>query len=109
MARHLLVVMSNAAPGRDAEYNEWYTHTHLTGVLRSDGITAAQRFAISPHQLMDKGPYDYMAIYEIETEDLQKALDSLNSGSENMTMSDSLDLERTAAWVFSPCSERVEG
>ena len=109
MARHMLVVMSNATPGRDADYNEWYTHTHLTDVLKADGFSAAQRFKLSSHQMMDKGPYEYMAIYEIETDDLQKTLEGLNNGSVNMTMSDALDLDNTVAWTFSPCSDRVEG
>ncbi len=109
MARHLLVVMSNAASGRDADYNEWYTHTHLADVLKTDGFAAAQRFKLSSHQMMDKGPYEYMAIYEVETDDLQKTLDALNSGSANMTMSDALDAERTVAWAFTPCSDRLDG
>ena len=109
MAKHLLVVMSNAAAGRDADYNEWYTHTHITDVLKTDGFAAAQRFKLSSHQVMDTGPYEYMAIYEVETDDLQKTLEALNSGSANMTMSDALDTERTVAWAFTPCSERQLG
>ncbi len=109
MARHLLVVMSNAASGRDADYNEWYDHTHLREVLEVDGFAAAQRFKLSSHQVMDRGPYEYMAIYEVETDDLQKTLDALNSGSGNMEMSDALDQQSTVAWAFSPCSDRLEG
>jgi hypothetical protein len=108
MAKHLLVIMSNAASGRDAEYNEWYTNTHLADVLKVEGFAAAQRFELSSHQVMKKGPYEYMALYEVETDDLKKTLDALNSGAANMTLSDSLDMKRTVAWAFSPCSDRLE-
>ncbi len=50
-----------------------------------------------------------MVIYEVETDDLQKTLDALNSGSGNMEMSDALDQQSTVAWAFSPCSDRLEG
>ena len=109
MASHMLIVLSNASEGKDVEYNEWYTGTHLADVLKTDGFSAAQRFKLSSHQVMDKGPYEYMAIYEVETDDLEKTLEALNSGSANMTMSDSLDTERTVAWAFTPCSERLIG
>lgn len=108
MAKHLLVVMSNPAEGRDAEYNEWYNNTHLKDVLKVDGLAAAQRFKLSSHQIMDRGPYEYLAIYEVEAEDLKKTLDALNNSAGSMTMSDSLDMQKTVAWAFSPCSDRVE-
>lgn len=108
MASHMLIVLSNASEGQDVEYNEWYTGTHLADVLKTDGFSAAQRFKLSSHQVMGKGPYEYMAIYEVETDDLKKTLDALNGSASNMTMSDALDLERTVAWAFTPCSDRVE-
>ena len=41
MASHMLIVLSNASEGKDVEYNEWYTGTHLADVLKTDGFSAA--------------------------------------------------------------------
>lgn len=41
-----LIVLSNAAPGRDAEYNDWYEHIHLPDVLRNPGFVSAERFKL---------------------------------------------------------------
>lgn len=41
-----LIVLSNAVAGRDAEYNEWYEHTHLPDVLRNPGFVSAERFKL---------------------------------------------------------------
>jgi len=44
MQRCNLIVFTNPVEGRDDEYNDWYTNTHLPDVLKIPGITGAQRF-----------------------------------------------------------------
>jgi hypothetical protein len=34
MPKHLMLVLTNPVEGKDAEYNEWYTNTHLPDILR---------------------------------------------------------------------------
>ena len=50
-----------------------------------------------------------MAIYEMDTDDVQKALDELASraGTPEMFMSPSLDLDGVLAAVFDPITPRV--
>lgn len=93
MARHLLVAFSNATPGKEAEYNEWYAKRHIPDVLDIIGFVSAQRFCISNAQLPGAS-FDrkYLVIYEIEADDPQHTLDQLSSiiGTPAMPLPDAL-------------------
>ena len=41
--KNLLLVLSSPASGREDEYHEWYTETHLEEVVATPGFVAAQR------------------------------------------------------------------
>ena len=104
MPKHRLGVFTNAVPGRDEEFNRWYDEVHLREVLEVDGYVAAQRFVLSDAQIADAtadaAPGRYLAIYEIEAEDLKAAFEKLNATSGEMNMSDALDA--SSARAFSP-------
>src|SRR5690606_19186746 len=40
------VVLSNPVPGRDQEYNDWYSNRHLADVVAVPGFVSAQRFRL---------------------------------------------------------------
>jgi len=109
MARHILTVLSNATEGADTEFNDWYTNTHLGDVVKVRGFTAAQRYKLSNVQLgAGDLPYKYLAIYEVEIDDLAETSKALQDGaSGTMYISPTLDRERTAAWFFTPITESV--
>jgi hypothetical protein len=111
MARHILLVLSNATDGGDDEFNDWYTNVHLSDVLKVEGFVAAQRFRLSETQLAGgEPPYRYAAIYEVETDDLQRSADALGaagSGDSAMVISPKLDRSRTVAWFFDPATDMV--
>lgn len=113
MASHMLVVLSNAAEGEDDAFNDWYTNRHLGDVLNVPGYAAAQRFALSDGQLFDASgiPYKYLALYEVDAEDTQDAAKALRVaiGGDSMYMDPAIDMARTAAWFFTPITERVTG
>jgi len=82
-----MVVGSNpVSPEQADEYNRWYGEDHLTDVLAVAGFTAARRYTLSPVRPMagtEASPYGYLAVYEVEADDLavagrdlQAALDS---------------------------------
>jgi hypothetical protein len=82
-----MVVGSNpAAPEHEAEFNRWYVEEHLDDVLAVAGFNAARRYTLSPVRPMadtEPSPYGYLAVYEVEADDLavagrdlQAALDS---------------------------------
>lgn len=107
MARHNLVVFTNAVPGRTDEFNAWYDEVHLRDVLGIDGFIAAQRFRLAEPQLVDDRTFEYLAIYEIEADDVGAALDALGSASGSMVISDAMATE-TKALAFSAIGERLE-
>jgi hypothetical protein len=111
MARHILLVMSNPAAGRDDEFNDWYTNVHLHDVLAVDGIVAAQRFRLSDTQMRpdQPQPHRYMAVYEIEAEDPNTPLQSLLAGvmSGAIPLDESLDVASLSTFAFTPITGRV--
>jgi len=106
--RFNLLVLTNAVPGREEEFNAWYSDVHLADVLRVPGIVAAQRFRQAGHQ-RDPGPYpwQYLAIYECETEDVREVIAGLKarSGTAEMPLSDAMEAERYVCF-FEPVTER---
>ncbi len=108
MGKYILLVQSNATDGRDAEYNEWYDNVHLREVLEVQGFEAAQRFAVHGESLAGTLDHRYLAIYEIETDDPQGALDALQAAvGARMAMSDAIDLASVSAVLYSALGERV--
>lgn len=68
MIEAVLVVLSKPLPGRDEDFNDWYTHIHLRDALRFRGSIAAQRFRRSPlqsHALPDCFDWPYLALYDV--------------------------------------------
>ncbi|WP_213571227.1 DUF4286 family protein [Rhodococcus sp. USK13] len=78
-----------SAPEREADFHTWYDTIHLPEVVALDGFTAARR--LSP--VNDDGPF--VAIYEIEADDLQAVVDNLLEAATNggLRMSDSLQMD----------------
>ncbi len=111
MARHILLVLSNAAGGRDDEFNDWYTNVHLREVLAVDGFVAAQRFRLADAQLQPDRPasHRYLAVYEIEAEDVNEPQQALLTGvtSGAIPLSDTLDLASLTTLAFTPITDRV--
>jgi len=111
MPKHILVAMTNAVEGRDDEFNDWYTNQHLHDVVKAPGIVAAQRFVLDDTQRY-KGPYafKYLAIYEIESDDVQPVIDYIGEviGTDAMPVSTAMaDEPRVRGAYFRPISERV--
>jgi len=70
VAKYVFVVFTEPVEGQDAEYNEWYSDVHIPDVLKLDGITAARRFKLASTEPPQEGHRPYLALYEIETEDV---------------------------------------
>jgi hypothetical protein len=110
MSEHRLIVFSAPAPGREDEYNDWYTNTHLAEVIAIPGFVAAQRFELSGDQLdgFPPSPQGYLAIYEFDrppAEPLQTLKELLEDGS--MVLPGSIDVSSIRPWAFSSISPRV--
>jgi hypothetical protein len=104
MKRYLLVVLTNAVDGRDDDFNAWYDEVHLRDICAIPGMISARRYMAAPVQPgPDSARWRYLAIYEIETNDLQGVMDEMNAraGGDKMVISDSLDVAGACATVFS--------
>lgn len=97
MAKAILVVESNpVSPEREDEFNDWYTNTHLDDVVAVPGFGSATRYVISDVETnSDSKVHRYLAIYELETEDVAAAAAALAEAvAGGMPVSDSLNRDR---------------
>jgi hypothetical protein len=121
VARHLLIVLSNAKPGREDEFNRWYSDVHIAETIEKlDGYASAQRYERADLPGHPLHPYKYIAIYEIEDDQLDRAFeqfrwqrteraDALAAGREPyLVVSDSMDSNRSVSGFFSPITDRLE-
>jgi hypothetical protein len=100
MTRHILVVESNALDGRDDEFNQWYDGEHLPAVLQVPGFVAARRFTATTGIHGEIPDHGYLAIYEIETDDLPGALAALSSAAKAMNLHPAFDRATHRTFAF---------
>jgi hypothetical protein len=88
MAKGIIHVETRpSAPDREEEYNTWYDEVHLPELVALDGIVSARRL----RPVDGDGPY--LALYEIEGDDLQAVLDNMRANARRLHMSDALQLD----------------
>ncbi len=82
MDRWIMIVRSNCAQlvegyefQPDKEFNDWYDNVHAPDALKTPGFISARRFVNPDISTMESGRY--LAIYEIETEDIRKTMAAL--------------------------------
>lgn len=86
MARGIIYVETYpSAPDREQEYNTWYDEVHLGELVALDGIISARRL----RPVDGDGPY--VALYEIEGDDLPAILQGMSTA--KLTMSSALQLD----------------
>ncbi|MBA4857475.1 hypothetical protein IU443_12480 [Nocardia farcinica] len=100
MPRHILLVHSAPADSRDDEYNTWYDEVHLPDVLEVDGFVAARRFVAAASIHGERPELPYLAIYEIETDDLPAALAALSAAAKKMVIHPAFDRSSQQTFAF---------
>jgi hypothetical protein len=112
MAKYTFIVMTNPVAGKEAEYNEWYNKHHIPDVLNVPGFVCAQRFRIADTQMDGEASkaYKYLALYEIETDDLAGVLKELRArgGTPEIVPSDAIDMKNVGTFIFTPVAEKVK-
>jgi hypothetical protein len=113
MPTSVLTVFTNVtSPENDAAYNDWYDNVHLKDVFQVPGFVAATRYRLSTAQAKGvevTGQSQYLAIYEVETDDLQGALDTLMAAGRGMVFSEHLDRKNLTAFLYEEIAPRVTG
>jgi hypothetical protein len=83
-----LIVFTNAAEGRDDEFNEWYDSVHIPEILALGPFTSAQRFRVAENQVFPQ-THQYVALYEFDG-DADAASGALSAAAPTLRMSDSM-------------------
>lgn len=109
MVLYKMLVMSSPTEGSDAAYNDWYQRVHLPEMLALPGIVSAQRYRLA-RNLREQDPGSpYLALYEIETDDIDAVLSHITeaAASGRLTMSDVIDTDHAHAVIYEACGEVV--
>ena len=64
MATVLFVVKATITPAQEAAFNRWYNTEHCPELLQYKGAVSARRYKA----IMGEDRYQYMAVYEFESE-----------------------------------------
>lgn len=94
MKTYKMVVLINAQDGREDEMNEWFTGTHMPDALKIPGYRSGQRFRLTePQREGASRQWKYLAIYDIETDDLDGVITELKTrqGTPLMVGTDTLE------------------
>jgi hypothetical protein len=102
MPHFAYVVHSNPVPGREDEYNDWYSNRHLADVVAVPGFVSAQRFCLTDGDEEGRPSQKYMAIYTMDTNAPGKTLEHLTSLVETgaMHMSEAFSMEGMATHLY---------
>ena len=108
MTRHLLVVSSDPIAGSEEDYQRWYDEVHLPAVLAVPGFVRAQRFAAAPSIHGELPDRRFLAIYELETDDLKRALARLAEAAPGMVISAALDRSTATHFAYTAVGPALE-
>jgi hypothetical protein len=103
MAKGVFIVQNAPVDGREDDYNNWYNDVHLPEILQIAGFTSARRF----RKLQGEG-MPYLAMYEVEADDLEAAQASIGKAAANgeLRMSDALDRASSKMALYEQIAER---
>lgn len=109
MRKFKLVVFTEAHDGQEQEFNDWYTGRHLEDVCALEGFTSAQRFKL--HSVtMGKALNDYMAIYDVETDDPDRVVENLfaKQDTDEMPISPALNMDNVSVFLYEEMTDVVK-
>jgi len=108
MKKFKVIAFNNPVAGREDEYNDWYSNTHLADVLKVPGFMTAQRFRLADAQKAgSEQRWQYAAIYDCEADSAEQLLGALaaRSGTPLMPLSSSLAEQRHLC-ILEPITEQ---
>jgi hypothetical protein len=96
--RYAYFVFANPVPGREVEFNDWYSNTHMGDYLQQKGFTGAQRFRIvtdvNPKPSAAGYTQGYLIIWDWEDADINGPFSRLS------TAPVTGKVRRSPAWGF---------
>ncbi|MBV9661633.1 MAG: hypothetical protein JO337_10800 [Acidimicrobiales bacterium] len=75
----LLIVLTEAVPGKEEEFHRWYDTEHLPHMLKLEGFVSARRYQLSSRALPGEpsGGPRFLTIYEVEPGRVEEAAAAL--------------------------------
>jgi hypothetical protein len=101
MLPYILAVTTRPVSGRAAEFDRWYEEIHIPEVLAVPGFATGRWYR---HAAPAEEP-GYLAVFEIETDDLQCTLAALDAARATMTTTDAIDSAATDVTVYEVLGE----
>jgi hypothetical protein len=95
MAKSLFLAWASPVDdASDKEFNTWYENTHIPEVRAAiPAITAIHRYTLAdPAGGNDQNTHRYLAVYEMDTDDVAGAAAALQTATGSMNLSPALDL-----------------
>jgi len=105
MSRYQLHLHTRALAGQEEAYHRWYDEVHIAEVLGLDGFLTGERFQPVPLAPDAPAPETYLAIYEIETDDVGALLQQLNTG--KMDISHALDTANVRMELYRTITPKI--
>lgn len=103
MPKGIMIVQSRpSSPDREDEYNEWYSNRHIPEVCGVDGVTGAHRYKVHGATPVGADGHPYVAVYELDTDDLGGVLGEIASRAMDgrIYMSDALQMDPPPSMVL---------
>ena len=94
MPTYKYIMFVNPTEGKEEAFNAWYNDVHLPDIEQTGAFTSGERFEVASSPHTPEGEHRYAAIYDVEGDDADAALDKLvaSFGAGKMRMSDAIDL-----------------
>ena len=94
----LYIVRSNPNESRGQEFNDWYDNVHFPEVMKVEGFLSAERFELNAVNSWGEQPYRYLAIYEIDSDNVAGTIENIKNA--GLNMSAAIDLANVHVSVF---------
>ncbi|MCE7798472.1 hypothetical protein LWE61_18190 [Sphingobium sufflavum] len=106
MSKFKMIALTNPVDGRDEEFNDWYQNVHLPEVVSREGVVGAQRYKAAV-PLLAPVSYGYLAVYDIETDNIGTFLQAFGAASATNTPCDAADTANSYTVIFNEFGDRV--
>ena len=94
MPSYKYLIFTNATEGNEPAFNEWYNNVHLPDIANTGAFKGGERFKVVASKHTPPADYGYAAIYEVEGDDPEAALDKLTAafGKGELRPSEAIDM-----------------
>jgi hypothetical protein len=109
--KYKMMLFTKPVEGRENEYHDWYQNTHLKDVVNVKSVKSAQRFRLSMNIVPGSAdPPQFLAIYDIETDDIGRVLKDMAELAKNggMDVPDTMAKDGIIGAVYEEYGEIVK-